>query len=415
MKDFWALSPPIKQQIELRFGQPIRYSKDCENLAIHISSACREGISPTTLKRLFGFAKPITTPREYTLDVLANYLGYASWVMLKNKLTTDNSIQPDAYLLQQELVMVRTLKEIRLNHIVDLCDRSGDQEAIFPFLINLIQLAFQWKDQEFLKQIFELPKVYSHPGHDILQLYYIGQTVGTLLREYPDADEVLEAYAKSGTAHRYFIEWFVDEDYLQGYYGTLLDRYARYMEQSDANRLFYYLLKAKQATQLNQYAEVYRWYTLVQQLPKSIELHEILAARYLALVSQHEDLDVLQPSYQEWVRHYIQSVPIEKAIGFVFYLSKELFEQKQLSVLAELLNVFEHQFEQAAYQTHWSKKISKQLLIYSAFTSFKSGNKIEAQKQLDQVDPFSFDSFLFGQLSRHYDEVCTIVLAQNES
>lgn len=415
MKHFWVLPSDIKQRIEDRFGQKIRYSKDCENLAIHISSTCQESISPTTLKRLFGFAQPIANPRAYTLDVLANYLGWSSWEALEKELFTSHTgkVQPDIHLLQQELSMVQNLKKISLKHVRELCERFGDEEAIFPFLNTLIHVAFQWKDEAFLKKIFDLPKVYTYPHHDLLNLYYIGQTLGTSLREYPEADELLEAYGASTFAHRYFIEWFVDEDYLQGYYGKLLDVYAKYMEQSEANKLFYYLLKAKQAAQIDDTAAMASWYAQVRSCKKPDNLHEILAARYLALLVQQDHLnDVI---YQDWIHRYVRSSSFEQAIGFVFYLSRELFEQKAYVLLAELLSSFMAEFPNMEPSTHWSKKISNQLLVYLAFVAYQNGKVLEAKKQLSQVDVFLFDSFQFRQLTTHFEELCSMMLAQNES
>lgn len=66
-------------QIEQKFGVSIRYPKDCEGLSHALKIACKQHISPSTLKRLLGFAKNVEQPRKYTLDALANYIGYKDW------------------------------------------------------------------------------------------------------------------------------------------------------------------------------------------------------------------------------------------------------------------------------------------------------------------------------------------------
>lgn len=73
------ISKVIKDKIEAKFGQSVRYSKDCEALAIDISSNTSHTVSGTTIKRLMGFVKGIQEPRLYTLDALAEYLGYPSF------------------------------------------------------------------------------------------------------------------------------------------------------------------------------------------------------------------------------------------------------------------------------------------------------------------------------------------------
>ncbi|HPF01150.1 MAG TPA: hypothetical protein PKY63_10820 [Bacteroidales bacterium] len=73
------LSAIIKKEVEDTFGKEIRYPADCEALSAHISDKTGQSISITTLKRMFGFVNGTHEPRLYTLDVLAQYLGYPNW------------------------------------------------------------------------------------------------------------------------------------------------------------------------------------------------------------------------------------------------------------------------------------------------------------------------------------------------
>ena len=81
------LSKVIKNMVEQKFGQ-IRYPRDCDALALHISTMCKTGLSGSTLKRLFGFTKSKGNeqPRLYTLDIISNYLGYKGWEELAMQL-----------------------------------------------------------------------------------------------------------------------------------------------------------------------------------------------------------------------------------------------------------------------------------------------------------------------------------------
>ena len=76
------LSKLIKEKIHQRFGNEIRYPKDCDALAEHIYQTCKTRISGSTLLRLFGFVKGNRVPRMYTLDIIAEYLGHKSWDQL---------------------------------------------------------------------------------------------------------------------------------------------------------------------------------------------------------------------------------------------------------------------------------------------------------------------------------------------
>lgn len=89
------LSPVIKNKIQARYKHEIKYAKQCEALAAHISLICKCKISASTIKRLWGFIKgPETTPRLWTLDIIAEYIGgYKCWEELQNDLAGNKSVK----------------------------------------------------------------------------------------------------------------------------------------------------------------------------------------------------------------------------------------------------------------------------------------------------------------------------------
>lgn len=81
------MSKLIREKIHKRYGQSIRYPKDCHALAEEISNVSKAKISASTLKRLYGFVKGASQePRLYTLDLIAAYLGYKTWEELVRSL-----------------------------------------------------------------------------------------------------------------------------------------------------------------------------------------------------------------------------------------------------------------------------------------------------------------------------------------
>ena len=89
-----VLSEIIKKKIEDKAEITVRYSRDCEVLAnkIHVESNCR--LSASTIRRLFGFIKGTTSIRTHTLDVIANYIGHASYDDLLNTLDKGEANKP---------------------------------------------------------------------------------------------------------------------------------------------------------------------------------------------------------------------------------------------------------------------------------------------------------------------------------
>ncbi|WP_421918494.1 NACHT domain-containing protein [Marinifilum sp.] len=69
----------LKLEILKKFGKDLVYTKDCRFLADTICEETGRRISTTTIRRLYGFLKSTTLPGKYTLNILADYLGFNDW------------------------------------------------------------------------------------------------------------------------------------------------------------------------------------------------------------------------------------------------------------------------------------------------------------------------------------------------
>lgn len=75
-------SPEIQillRAVENKFNFRTRTTSDFECLSEAIYNSRNTHISPSTLKRLWGYVKYRYVPRESTLDILANYVGFSSY------------------------------------------------------------------------------------------------------------------------------------------------------------------------------------------------------------------------------------------------------------------------------------------------------------------------------------------------
>jgi len=104
-QDNFELPIYVRMAIEARFGHPIRYPKDCIALAESIYQACKVKISESTIKRMMGFVKGTEKPRQYTLDIIANYLGFTDYQALQ------------AGLMCQHNSDFQSLNSIQTNHL----------------------------------------------------------------------------------------------------------------------------------------------------------------------------------------------------------------------------------------------------------------------------------------------------------
>lgn len=76
-------SPYITELLQQKVKRELRLSSDCEYLALDIESVTGEHIGVNTLKRLLGFIDDEREPRPSTLDIIARYLDFENWDLLK--------------------------------------------------------------------------------------------------------------------------------------------------------------------------------------------------------------------------------------------------------------------------------------------------------------------------------------------
>ena len=69
----------LRQELEAAVHKKIQTPKDFEYLSECIFQKLHEKISPTTLKRLWGYIPETSTPRVSTLNLLAEFLDYQDW------------------------------------------------------------------------------------------------------------------------------------------------------------------------------------------------------------------------------------------------------------------------------------------------------------------------------------------------
>ena len=69
----------LKQAIEKKAGRTMRSPVDFDRLSYLIHENIREQISPSTLKRFWGYVSSSHMPRYSSLSTLARYIGYPDW------------------------------------------------------------------------------------------------------------------------------------------------------------------------------------------------------------------------------------------------------------------------------------------------------------------------------------------------
>ncbi|MBQ9555783.1 MAG: hypothetical protein IJV05_06130 [Muribaculaceae bacterium] len=112
-----VLSQHIFKLIEKHCGRAITRSADCEFVALDIESVTGEHIGVNTIKRLLGFIDDEREPRQTTLDIIARYLGSATWDALVNR--SEMMVTSDFIPGKRKEIMVRELevgKRVRISY-----------------------------------------------------------------------------------------------------------------------------------------------------------------------------------------------------------------------------------------------------------------------------------------------------------
>lgn len=82
MTDDVLVQDVLRQLVERKFGERIKYTYQCEALEQAVYEATGLHIGLTTLKRIFSLVSNEHRPRVSTLDILARYVGYDDYEML---------------------------------------------------------------------------------------------------------------------------------------------------------------------------------------------------------------------------------------------------------------------------------------------------------------------------------------------
>lgn len=88
----------LKQRVEAVMNGKMLTPRDFDSLSEAIFRRIRTLVSPTTLKRIWGYIDEPVRPRLSTLDVLARFVGYPDFRRFEKGLTTAADVQSDVSL-----------------------------------------------------------------------------------------------------------------------------------------------------------------------------------------------------------------------------------------------------------------------------------------------------------------------------
>ena len=85
----------LRLAVERKAGRKMQTNKDFDCLSDSVYDQTHAKISTTTLKRIWGYLSEGVTPRRYTLDQLARFIGYDDFDAFSASLETDKTPESD--------------------------------------------------------------------------------------------------------------------------------------------------------------------------------------------------------------------------------------------------------------------------------------------------------------------------------
>ena len=80
----------LRAALEKAADRQMSVPRDFERLSELVFEKVHQNVSSTTLKRLWGYLKDSSMPRESTLDILAQFVGYSNWQDFVNTHTANH-------------------------------------------------------------------------------------------------------------------------------------------------------------------------------------------------------------------------------------------------------------------------------------------------------------------------------------
>jgi hypothetical protein len=231
----------LKKQLENASNLSILEFNDCKQLSALLNEKGL-AVSAHTFARLFGVLKENHRPYTSTLNLICEFLGYASYSLF--------------------------CAEIRNNMEYAL---SAPNEVFHtgPYSFIALELAIINNDWENVTKILDDFNTSSPLKNELVMF------LGNLVRNHPHQKEFLQQLTRSENGKWLFFESYVDEDDRNNYYSNALKYYYQNVSTKPGNQLFLNCFLASKAIyQQQSYPEFTFFYQDFDQL-QGLHFHEI--------------------------------------------------------------------------------------------------------------------------------------------
>ena len=207
----------LKREIETKINRDIVGRGDCEFLSRLIVEESGQFLSYNTLKRLFKIdVNSKVKPRNSTLNVLSNFIGFKSYEEFKK----DKAWRTEWFLQLKTSAIID-----RLDYEEIISELSSPWILKKDFLISFVSLLrelFYLSKFDLVIDIFER-KVINFEELTYSEKLFLGNAIGTIFRKIDIPKGVLSRMLNNRDFVDHIFLTFVDYSSLKSYYGTVTD------------------------------------------------------------------------------------------------------------------------------------------------------------------------------------------------
>lgn len=349
----------LNKFVESRFGREINNRGDCEILSVQIELETGHFLSYNTLRRIFGVVDQKVKARISTLDILAQYVSFKSYLHFQNGLKYSNKLNLNALLYEN--LSNSNPKEIS-NFLIK---ESSNREFYIESIITTIRFLFNNKDVSTLLLTIDYLHL-NQKDFSYFEKLYLGNSIGIIFRTTKSTKTRIRKLLESSFFNHFIFEIFVDYSSINGYYAEFIcsncstNSYQKYFKES---------------------LRILRNYLNGVDIPYKInfnkidnELHPILLGRLVSIgIYSHTEIDIIDWSIYQ--KHYSLPFFYEPMIATIL-TSNFLYYSNIDNEVTKILENLQH--ENLNYYTAF--------MLMKTVYNFKHGKYIEALKFFKNVD-----------------------------
>nr|WP_287939306.1 hypothetical protein [Algoriphagus sp.] len=387
----------LRQRLAKRVNVSFNTNKSYHRIADFLFEKTHVNVSQSTLRRVFQYDSP-HSPTKSTLDLICQSLGYYNWEDFVEKESELNHFDLLQVISAIQIGGISSLDEVRKQ-----VSKFIDSPSLFNLLEAIVDASISQRNISILGQLFELDGVFDY-RQDSLKIYFFTHNLVIKLNKAGLMQKLIPHFGASEKAREFLIEWYVDEDHLDGYYYDLLQEYKKHKTGLES-KLFYDCLMYQWA-EFNKLS-IRQWLEPIREFVETEPVHPIPKARRLGILMLEVESQKLPNSLKNEVEKYFDQINDDARIIAVLIIVRLLFSKRRDLLIQKVLEFLPYSNEVG--KDIWTRINLNQLKIYRAYVCFLVGEFKKSHFILGDFDPLLVNNYIRESIIRDYEVVVELV------